>query len=167
MRRIAWKQSARSGHLRTREFASPVAASIMLDLALDPEPKSANAGSSQESEAERAITLAASLATLASRFSIGAGLRVPQLGIDIEPSQSQERTSAILEALARIDLTDPRLATPAAALPVSPELRLIRVQSASSAAARPADAQVFTTDLLDGLIPRQAASDLNAQEAHG
>jgi uncharacterized protein (DUF58 family) len=37
LRRIAWKQSARSGGLRTREFASPVATSVLVDIVLDRE----------------------------------------------------------------------------------------------------------------------------------
>lgn len=160
MRRIAWKQSARSGGLRTREFASPVAASILIDLALDPAPEPSSKRSDRdetESESESAITLAASLATLASRCSIGAGLRVPQLGIDIEPSQSQERTSAILEALARIDLSDARLASPADSTTAPSQTRLIRVQAASSRSAAPAGAELFTTDILKRMMPPASA----------
>lgn len=158
MRRIAWKQSARSGTLRTREFASPVATAVLIDLVLDAETGPARpSGEQPESEGERAICLAASIASLAARLDIAAGLRLSQLGIEIHPSQSHGRTSAMLEELARIDLSDPRLSEAANPEAGPGDVRVFRVQSAASRAQAPSGAQILTTDLLDGDAPRAPA----------
>ncbi len=146
LRRIAWKQSARSGTLRTREFASPVATSVLIDVALEREetPYSPEA----ESEGERVICLAASLAALAARLGVSAGLRISQLGIDIPASQMQGRSTAILDALARVELDDPRLATPAPAGEAPAESRLFRVQGVRSNATASPNARVLTPQML-------------------
>lgn len=168
MRRIAWKQSARAGGLRTRELASPVAATVVIELALEHEPKPSgrnkrHIGQRVESDGERAITLAASLATLASRLNISAGLRVPQLEVDIEPSQNHGRTSAILEALARIDLADKRLMDPPGLLPTPGNARVIRVQPERLAAHAPAGVQVLRSDLLDRMRPEPVSEQGDAR----
>ncbi|MFG0292158.1 MAG: DUF58 domain-containing protein [Phycisphaerales bacterium JB050] len=150
MRRIAWKQSARSGTLRTREFASPVATSVLIDVAFEREGTSF--AREEESEGERVICLAASLAALAARLGVSTGLRISQLGIDIPPSQVQGRLTAILDVLARVELDDPRLGTPAVAGEVPAESRLFRVQSARSDAASSPSARVLTPDLLDEVV---------------
>lgn len=127
MRRIAWKQSAHSGHLRTREFATPVATALLIELVLDREPVA-----SADSEGERTISFAASLAALASRLDMAAGLTIPQLGLTIPPTSHQGRTASMLEALARIDLTDPRFDDPVQPVAPPANARLIRVQPATS-----------------------------------
>jgi len=162
MRRIAWKQSARAGGLRTRELASPVAATIMIELALNHEEQPSGRdrerkGKEVNSEGERAITLAASLATLASRLNISVGLRVPQLGVDIEPSQNYGRTSAILEALARIELADDRLKDLPRAHTAPDNARVIRVQPKGFAASPSPGTQVLSSDLLDRMQPDSAS----------
>ena len=124
MRRIAWKQSARSGTLRTREFAAPVATAVMLELVLERETLP-----STDSDGERAIAFAASLSALAARLDIAAGLSVPQLGLTIPPNHNQGRTAAMLEALARIDLNDERFDSSPASREAPADARLLRVQS--------------------------------------
>ena len=163
LRRIAWKQSARGGPLRTREFAEPVATAVLIDLVLEREPEART--HSAESPGERAICLAASIAALASRLDVAAGLRVPQLDIDITPSQMQGRTSAMLEALARIDLADERLEEQAdpGASPI--DARVFRVQAEDSIAPLPPGAQLLTPELLDGLITVPGSGEALEREA--
>lgn len=147
MRRIAWKQSARGGPLMTREFADPVATAVLIDLALEREQ--ASGAEADQSPGERAICLAASLAALASRLDVAAGLRVSQLGIDIAPSQLHGRTSAMLEALARIDLADERLDAVNQPVESPADARVFRVQADASTATLPSGARLLTPDLLE------------------
>lgn len=156
MRRIAWKQSARGGNLRTREFAEPVATAVLIDLVLAREGDPS--GNTDESAGERAICLAASLAALASRMDVAAGLRVPQLGIDITPSQMHGRTSAMLEALARIDLNDKRLGTVSEPGSSPADARVFRVQADPSIAPLPEGARLLTPEVLDGVVDSRRAS---------
>jgi uncharacterized protein (DUF58 family) len=150
MRRIAWKHSARPGGLRTREFASPVATAVLIDLVLDREREAF--AREDQSEGERVICLAASLVALASRLGISTGLRVSQLGIDLSPAQVQGRSSAILEALARIELDDSRLEAAATAGTAPAEARVFRVQSGLARSAVPAGARLMTPEQIDDTL---------------
>lgn len=96
MRLVAWRSSARTGELVVRENTSSAARRLWVVLQI-PIPV-------ESEEAERAITLAASLAREALASGMPTGLAVPQFGVGVRPAQSARQEDQILESLGRLDV---------------------------------------------------------------
>ncbi|MBL0928355.1 MAG: DUF58 domain-containing protein [Phycisphaerales bacterium] len=98
-RLIAWRPTARTGTLVTKQTTDPAARRMFITLALE-----RPADGEDRALAEAAISLAAALALRALDEGMIVGLAAPAAGIAITPSASPRQRAAVLDALARVDL---------------------------------------------------------------
>ncbi len=112
-RLIAWRASARTGQLITRQHADESSRSLTLRLDLTPAQSIGDERRRDES-VERAISLCASLLAYASRMGTPVGLNVPTHAISFAPTSAGGRyLSRMLDALAMIGPLETALAHPA------------------------------------------------------
>ncbi len=105
-RQIAWKASARTGALRSREMTAPGNRSLLLRITLD---RIETPSGEPSSALERGLSLAASLVALAVQENVDVGLHLPQLAVLVKPAGGQRQLVRLLDALATIDASDARL----------------------------------------------------------
>jgi len=112
-RLISWRASARLGTLLTRETAAPTDESFVIELDLTKADLDAGADASLadpllpvDSDAERTVTLAASLAAAGVRNNMRVGLRCEPLDLDIPPDASARHLVRLLQTLARLARDD-------------------------------------------------------------
>jgi uncharacterized protein (DUF58 family) len=100
-RLIAWRASARTGQLITRQHAEESTRSLTIRLDLAP-TRTPVEGHPREESVERAISLCASLLAYAMRTGLPVGLDVPTHAIAFAPTTSERHLGRMLDALAMI-----------------------------------------------------------------
>ncbi len=103
-RLIAWKPTARTGEVVVREHAGGSARRVWIVLSIARRAPGVPPAATESAE-EAAISLAASLADEALRAGLSVGLSAPGLGVLIPIGANARQRSAILEALARLDVS--------------------------------------------------------------
>ena len=98
LRHIAWRATARTGKVLVTQSASPVPDRLWVILRLDASRESREPN-------ERAIALAASIATRAGRNATMVGLEAPLVGLSIPPGAGCRAVDRLLDALGRLSLS--------------------------------------------------------------
>lgn len=175
IRQIAWRATARTGQILVTQPASPVPDRLRIVVAL-------SKGSDFKANNERAISLAASIISRASKSATMVGLSVPQLNCSIEPGSGRRNVERMLDSLAEIDLNVPFVLEEKMRLPVTgPRDSFIVVHSDASSSefdfpqARHVRADSYATwianaeshELLVSMLPSpDGGSDLPARLNH-
>lgn len=107
-RHISWRSTARTGSLVVREHTRATSGVLWVVLNLNSAPR--GGAPDFDGPEEQAIVLAASLIVAASAAEVEVGLVIPGAGIVLVPGMASKRPSALLEALAEVDLS--QLASP-------------------------------------------------------
>lgn len=118
LRRVHWRQTARTGKLRVIDFEETQATTLVVALDL---VKGSNYGRGIDTSLEYAVRLAASLASLATRQGATLRLLVPEdaaademdslsFAMAARAGRGQEQLHLILNALARVDARSQRSA---------------------------------------------------------
>ena len=127
-RQIAWRASARRGHLLVRQNASPAPERLWIVLLI-------GAGQSSEALDERAIGLAAGIIEDAARAGMAIGLAVPLREILVPPRTGTLSVLELNRTLGRLDLHEPRAPGALPRVPASVIEHSSRIIIVSSSAA--------------------------------
>jgi uncharacterized protein (DUF58 family) len=124
LRSIAWRASARRGRMLVKQFvaSSPARLLIELDLARAPE---------REHDDELAISSAAGLALAATRTGIAVAVQESGAGFIVPMGAGPAQAGRVLDELALIDLSRPRVAALAPDL-ASPGLTRLTIRAGES-----------------------------------
>lgn len=101
-RTIAWRASARSDKLVVRESADPIRDGVWIVLELGH-----IANESDAQDAERAISLAASLLAQGDEQNIDVGLHIPDHSVAFPPAGGRGHIEGMLDALGELDIEEP------------------------------------------------------------
>ncbi len=157
-RTVAWKASARSETLLTRQHTDPVSTRLMVRLMLEAENETCS-----RALIERTISIAAGFVSQAQREGIVFALTIPQAGVSTPFGRSGRHVANLLDALAAIDLSAIERAPQKDAPQAPAQSALLQIQPRTATASAPSEAIVIVGEE-KGAVANDAREPARAHE---